>query len=234
MERTRTNPTGDRTPHQFYFSPKSVATLGNHVSLAQKEQCRPQCDTSLLALIWLTVVLAHYPSENLSAESMASLSISVQRSVSSPFAATARHLGSLETIQVMLPVRRMLSFVTLEDISNHVQRAIPQLAANFDLPVPRDYGGSTELRPGLCGAEQGSSVSGGSESSLPASVLIREIVVGWFAFNGASYVQNRSDAVLVQLTNVPEGGKDVTILVDAQCSSRMMRDPLWTRYAVSK
>ncbi|PYH45563.1 uncharacterized protein BP01DRAFT_44007 [Aspergillus saccharolyticus JOP 1030-1] len=226
----------------FYFSPESLAALKAEASPVNATKSSDQqwisTNDALSALLWRTVMAVQSPLDTLEGDPVSVFNIAIDGRQRTDPPIHPETLGCfLEYVTVSLPIRKMLSTLSLADLSVEIRKAILRADKHFtddvvtlvdrlediDRLVPTaflDTPGyncvqTSWLNFKLYGLDWGSLLGGRIEA-------VRVPHVG--CINGAQVV----------LPVLPDGGMEILVGVEGSCLDRLLNDPLFTKYAIPR
>ncbi|KAL1997859.1 hypothetical protein VTN02DRAFT_551 [Thermoascus thermophilus] len=232
----------DHRGQVFYFSPAALAALKAEASPvnATEPSDQPWISTNdaLSALLWRTVMAVQSPLDSLQGDpdpvSVFNIAIDGRRRTDPPVHPST--LGCfLEYIAVSAPIRQILGSASLADLAIRIRRAIRRA----------DHGPFTDDVVTLIDRLDD------VDRLVPTAFLdvpgFHCVQTSWVDFELYSLdwgprLGGRIDAVRaphvgvinglqVVLPVLPDGGVEVLVGVEAGCLDRLLREPLWTRFA---
>ncbi|KAK0658208.1 hypothetical protein DIS24_g4882 [Lasiodiplodia hormozganensis] len=226
----------------FYLSKAALEALKAEASPANATQPSAQkwisTNDAVSALLWRTVMAVQFPLDRLEGDPVSVFNIAIDGRLRTNPPVHERTLGCfLEYVGIKLPIRRMLKTLNLADIAVEIRKAIQKADKDFtddvtalieklddvDRLVPTaflDVPGfncvqSSWINFALYDLDWGNALGGRIEA-------VRSPDVG--VLNGLQVV----------LPVLPDGGLEILMGVEESCLHRLMRDPLWTRYAEAR
>ncbi|RDW67450.1 uncharacterized protein DSM5745_09316 [Aspergillus mulundensis] len=226
----------------FYFSKESLAALKAEASPANATQPTDQSwvstNDALSALLWRTVMAVQSPLETLEGDPVSTFNIAIDgRARTSPKVHPDTLGCFLEYVAIKLPIRKILGELNIADLAIQIRKAIIRADESFtddvvalvdkledvDRLVPTaflDVPGFNCIQTSWIGFEMygldwGSLLGKGIEA-------VRSPHVG--VLNGTQVV----------LPVLPDGGMEVVMGVEGTCLQTLLRDPLLTRFGVSR
>ncbi|PYI31308.1 hypothetical protein BP00DRAFT_177118 [Aspergillus indologenus CBS 114.80] len=226
----------------FYFSPDSLAALKVEASPGNATEPSDQkwisTNDALSALLWRTVMAVQSPLDTLEGDPVSVFNVAIDGRQRTDPPIHPDTLGCfLEYVAVILPIRKMLSTLSLADLAIQIRKAILRADKQFtddvvalvdrledvDRLVPTaflDVPGyncvqTSWLNFKLYGLDWGSLLGHRIEA-------VRVPHVG--CINGAQVV----------LPVLPDGGMEILMGVEESCLDRLLTDPLFTKYGVAR
>ncbi|KAL4936956.1 hypothetical protein BDV06DRAFT_232905 [Aspergillus oleicola] len=225
----------------FYFSPESLAALKTEASPANATEPSDQTwistNDALSALLWRTVMAVQSPLETLEGDPISVFNVAVDGRQRTNPRVHPNTLGCfLEYVAVSAPIRKMLSTLSLADLSILIRKAIQRAGDEFtddvvtlvetledvDRLCPTaflDVPGFNCVQTSWIGFQL-YGLDWGSALGRIESVRMPHVGV----INGAQVV----------LPTLPDGGFEIMIGVEESCVERLLNDPLFTKYGVAR
>jgi hypothetical protein len=226
----------------FYFSPESLAALKADASPSNATKPSDQkwisTNDALSALLWRTVMTVQSPLETLEGEPVSVFNVALDgRQRTDPKVHPATLGCFLEYVAVSMSVREMLTTLNLADLAIEVRKAILRADNQFtddvvalvdqledvDRLVPTaflDVPGfncvlTSWLNFQLYGIEWGPVLGNNIQA-------VRTPHVG--CINGGQVI----------LPALPNGGMEILVGVEESCLDRLLKDPLFAKYAIAR
>ncbi|KOS39095.1 hypothetical protein ACN38_g10060 [Penicillium nordicum] len=226
----------------FYFSPESLAALKAEASPVNATEPSDQkwisTNDALAALLWRTVMAVQSPLETLEGDPVSVFNIAIDgRQRTKPKLHPATLGCFLEYVAISVPVRRMLSTMSLADLATEIRKGILQANQQFTDDV-------------VALVEQLEDV----DRLVPTAFLdvpgFNCVLTSWVNFKlyGLEWgplLGNNIEAVRVPhvgcingcqvvLPVLPNGGMEILVGVEESSLDRLLDDPLFTKYGVAR
>ncbi|KAF7175196.1 hypothetical protein CNMCM7691_006600 [Aspergillus felis] len=226
----------------FYFSKDSLKALKAEASPANATESHDQqwvsTNDALSALLWRTVMAAQIPLETLEGDPTSVFNIAIDGRLRTNPKVHPKTLGCfMEYIAVSAPVRKILSTLKIADLAAMIRKAmlnaneewtddtialeeqledVDRLVATAFLDVPGfNCLQSSWVNFDLYGLEWGPVLGDRIKA-------VRTPHVG--VVNGLQVV----------LPRLPDGGMEVLVGVEGNCLDKLLKDPLFTKFAVAR
>ncbi|CAI7573844.1 unnamed protein product [Penicillium discolor] len=209
----------------FYFSPESLAGLKAEASPVNATEPSDQkwisTNDALAALLWRTVMAVQSPLETLEGDPVSVFNIAIDGQQRTDPKLHPETLGCfLEYVAVSVPIRRMLSTMSLADLATEIRKAILRADQQFTDDV-------------VALVEQLEDV----DRLVPTAFLD---VPEWGPLLGNNIEAIRVpdvgciDGCQVVLPVLPNGGMEILVGVEESSLDRLLDDPLFTKYGVAR
>ncbi|KAF4760295.1 hypothetical protein N7455_012731 [Penicillium solitum] len=226
----------------FYFSPESLAALKAEASPVNATEPSDQkwisTNDALAALLWRTVMAVQSPLDTLEGDPVSVFNIAIDgRQRTDPKLHPATLGCFLEYVAVSVPIRRMLSTMSLADLATEIRKAILRADQQFTDDV-------------VALVEQLEDV----DRLVPTAFLdvpgFNCVLTSWVNFKlyGLEWgplLGNNIEAVRVPhvgcingcqvvLPVLPNGGMEILVGVEESSLDRLLDDSLFTKYGVAR
>ncbi|KAJ5823776.1 Transferase [Penicillium robsamsonii] len=226
----------------FYFSPESLAAIKAEASPGNATEPSDQkwisTNDALAALLWRTVMAAQSPLETLEGDPMSVYNIAIDGRQRTDPKLHPETLGCfLEYVSVSVPVRKILSTLSLADLATKIRKALIAADEQFTDDV-------------VTLVEQVEDV----DRLVPTAFLdvpgFNCVLTSWVNFKmyGLEWgplLGNNIEAIRVPhvgcinggqvvLPVLPNGGMEILVGVEGSSLDRLLNDPLFTKYGVAR
>ncbi|KAJ5544449.1 Transferase [Penicillium sp. DV-2018c] len=226
----------------FYFSPESLAALKADASPSNatnpSDQKWVSTNDALSALLWRTVMAVQSPLETIEGDPVSVFNVALDgRQRTDPKVHPATLGCFLEYVAVSLPVREMLATLNLADMAIEIRKAILRADNQFTDDV-------------VALVDQLEDV----DRLVPTAFLdvpgFNCVLTSWLSFqlyglewgpllgNNVQAVRTPHVGLInggqVVLPALPDGGMEILVGVEESCLDRLLKDPLFTKYATAR
>jgi hypothetical protein len=226
----------------FYFSPESLAALKEEASPANATEPSDQkwisTNDALAALLWRTVMAVQSPLETLEGDPVSVYNIAIDGRQRTDSKLHPETMGCfLEYVAVSAPICKMLSTLNLADLATEIRKALLRADEQFTDDV-------------VALVDQLEDV----DRLVPTAFLdvpgFNCVLTSWVSFKlyGLEWgplLGNNIESVRVPhlgcingcqvvLPVLPNGGMEILVGVEESSLDRLLKDPLFTKYAVAR